>query len=191
MKKGKIFIISGPSGSGNTTLYTKILSDKKLKKYLKRSVSVTTRSRRKGEKNGRDYFFVSKKMFDYKKNAGHFFEWEKVFDNYYGTTKTEVRNIQLAGKNVLLCIDVKGALAVKKKIKDAVTIFVKTSSLKVLKQRLELRGTENKKVLDLRLETAKRELKEEKKYQYIIVNEKLERAYFDLEKIIFSEIKSI
>src|SRR5881392_3567491 len=108
MAKGKIIIISGPSGSGKTTLHKMLLESTKLKEKLVKSISVTTRPMRGGEKEGRDYIFVSVLKFQYKIKAGHFLEWQKVFDNYYGTPKKNVRDLLKAGKNVLLCIDVKG-----------------------------------------------------------------------------------
>ena len=105
MRKGKIIIISGPSGSGKTTIYKDLLKDARLKKKIARTVSVTTRQRRFGEKQGIDYFFVSEKMFKYKIKAGHLFEYQKVFNCYYGTPKKSVRQILSSGKNALLCID--------------------------------------------------------------------------------------
>jgi len=140
MKKGKIIILSGPSGSGKTTLYGDLL---KKKLNLVKSVSVTTRPRRVGEKHGHDYFFISEKMFLYKKRAGHFLESEKVFDNYYGTPNKSVQELLKSGKNVLLCIDVKGARTVWRKHHKAVRIFIKTSTMEELKRRLEGRGSED------------------------------------------------
>jgi len=144
MVKGKIIIISGPSGSGKTTLYKKLLASKKLKGRLVRSVSTTTRPKRKGERRGRDYLFVSLKMFLYKKRCGHFLESEVVFGNHYGTPKKNVQDLLRAGKNVLLCIDVKGAKTVCRKLPGVITIFIKTTSLAVLAIRLKGRGSEQK-----------------------------------------------
>ena len=114
-KTGKIIVVSGPSASGKTTLYKKLLADPRFHKKLAKVVSVTTREKRSGEKHGRDYSFVSEKMFLYKKRSGHFLETEKVFDNYYGTPAKNVRDILKKGKNVLLCIDVKGARTIRRK----------------------------------------------------------------------------
>ena len=151
MKKGKIIILSGPSGSGKTTLYKRLLASRDFKDRLAKSISVTTRPRRPGEKNGRDYFFVSPRMFLAKKRAGHFFESQKVFNNYYGTPNKYVRDLLKAGKNVLLCIDVRGAKTVCQKYPDAVRIFIKTPSLRILKRRLEGRRSEHKDNVALRL----------------------------------------
>lgn len=186
MKTGKMFIISGPSGSGKTTLYKKVV--KNTAKIVK-SISITTRSPRPGELHGRDYFFVSKKMFLYKKRAGHFLESEKVFDNYYGTPKKNVADILKKGKNVLLCIDVKGAKQILLKNPNAVTIFVKTPSIEDLKKRLVTRGSETKKIMTMRLKQARTELKEERNYKHVLINENLAYAYKRLVKIIDFEIK--
>ena len=188
MTKGKIIIISGPSGSGKTTLYKKLLASKKFKGRLAKSVSITTRPKRKGEKHGRDYMFVSLKMFAHKKRSGHFLESEQVFGNRYGTPSKNVRDLLRAGKNVLLCIDVKGAKSVRRKFPSAVTVFIKTISLAVLAARLKGRGSEQKNVVAQRLKTAKEELREAKKYKYVVINDALRIAYGKLEAIIASEI---
>jgi len=190
MTKGKIIIISGPSGSGKTTLYKKLLASKKFKGRLAKSVSITTRPKRKGEKHGRDYLFVSLKMFAHKKRSGHFLESEQVFGNRYGTPNKNVRDLLRAGKNVILCIDVKGAKSVRQKFPSAVTVFIKTTSLAVLAARLKSRGSEQKNVVVQRLKTAKKELREAKKYKYVIINENLRAAFRKLEAIITSEIGS-
>ncbi len=187
-KKGKIIILSGPSGSGKTTLYRKLLASKRIKNRPVKSISVTTRNKRAGERHGRDYFFVSEKMFRYKKQKRHFLESEKVFDNYYGTSNKIVRDFLRVGKNVLLCIDVKGAKTVRRKFPKAITVFIKTSSLKVLAARLKRRGSESKDIVRVRLKTAQEELKEAKKYDYVIINDDLRRAYSQLEAIINAEI---
>ncbi len=184
MKKGHVFILSGPSGSGKTTFYEKLLKNIKFKRKLSKTVSMTTRPMRSGEQNGRSYFFVSKKMFLYKIQANHFLEWEKVFDNYYGTPNKHFKDLLCSGKNVLLCIDVKGAKTVSKKYPEAIQIFVKTPSVKVLADRLMRRGSETNKTLALRLKTAKKELLEEKRYDHVIVNSRLDTAYSELKKVI-------
>ncbi|MFT5169578.1 MAG: guanylate kinase [Lysobacterales bacterium] len=188
MEKGKIFIISGPSGSGKTTFYNKLLTEVKFRGKLVKSISVTTRNKRDYEKHGRDYFFVSTKMFNYKKNANHFLESMKVFDNYYGTPKKSIRDILNAGKNVLLCIDVKGSRVVAKRMNDVVRIFVKTPSLMELKRRLVARDSEDAKTIQLRLNTAKEELKDSPLYDHVVVNDQLSTAYKQIAAIIGSHI---
>lgn len=188
MKQGRIFILSGPSGAGKTTLYEKVLTDPAIAQQIAKTVSVTTRAPRPNEVNGVDYFFVSKKMFLYKKKAGHFLESQKVFDNYYGTTLMAVKDILRSGKHVLLCIDVKGANIVCKKIKDVVRIFVKTPTIKELEKRLKARGTEEAAVVKLRIDTARTELKEEKKYQYSVINDDFKKAYIELKQVLLAEM---
>lgn len=180
---GHIIILSGPSGSGKTTLYKKILSTVP---RLTKTISVTTRPPRPNEENGRDYFFVTLQKFLYKKRAGHFLESQKVFDNYYGTPKSQLRDLLKKGKNVLLSIDVKGAKVVRRSFPKAITIFIKPPSLRELKERLEKRGSESQKNVRLRLQRVKQELKEAINYKYIIVNDDLAKSSRRLEELIHS-----
>ncbi|MDO8579918.1 MAG: guanylate kinase [Candidatus Omnitrophota bacterium] len=184
MRRGKIIILSGPSGSGKTTLYQKILASKKLSGRLIRCVSITTRSRRAGEKHGRDYFFISPKAFLFKKRSGHFLESQKVFGNYYGTPQKGVKDLLKEGKNVLLTIDVKGANVVRRKLPHAITIFVKVPSLAILKERLKQRGTETNQSLSLRMKVASEEMKQAREYDYVIVNDNFSSCYQQLAKLI-------
>jgi guanylate kinase len=184
MKKGKIIIMSGPSGSGKTTLFKKLLAETAFKNQIIRSISVTTRHPRPGEKNHRDYIFVTPKMFLFKKRQGHFLESEEVFGNYYGTPAKNVLNLIKSGKNVLLCIDVEGAKHVCQRFSKAVRIFIKTSSFKVLRNRLTKRGSEEKATVELRLKRAQAELKEASSFDYVIVNDELPLAYRKLKNII-------
>lgn len=188
MKDGRIIILSGPSGSGKTTLYQKLLKSSVFKGKLVKSISATTRSPRKGERNGKDYLFLSKEEFLTKKKKGLFLESMKVFDNYYGTPKENVKDALKKGKNVLLCIDVQGAAFIRKKCKNALMIFVKTPTLKDLENRLQNRATENSKSLELRLKIAEKELKQASEYDHIVVNDVLARAYRELAKILREEI---
>ena len=190
MSRGRIIILSGPSGSGKTTLYKRLLASRGLRGKLVKTTSVTTRSMRLGERNGRDYFFVSRKMFLHKKTAGHFLESEKVFGNYYGTPQKQARDFLAAGKHVLLCIDVKGARTVCRKFPRAVKIFIKTSSLAILKERLRKRGSEAGAAMDVRLETARRELREARHYDYVVVNDNLHKAARKLYKIVCSKVQA-
>lgn len=189
MTKGKIFILSGPSGSGKTTLYQRLLLSGRLKGKLVKSVSVTTRPRRLGERNGRDYLFISLKEFLKRKKAGYFLEWQKVFENYYGTPKAAVQKLLDAGKNVLLCIDVKGARVIRRLYPGAVTVFIKAPSWAVLRARLGSRRTENAQNLRLRLGVARGEMQEAEYYTHTVVNDNLATALKKLEFIISSEIK--
>ena len=190
MNKGRIVIISGPSGSGKTTLHKKLLTSPKLKGRLMKSISVTTRFPRWGERHGRDYLFMPHKQFLQKRKDGYFLEWQKVFDNYYGTPKENVDRLLRAGKNVLLCIDVKGAKVVARQYPDAVRIFVKVPSMRELKKRLQKRGSESAAHLKLRLKTARQELREAKHYTHTIINDQLSTALRRLIKIVVEELSS-
>ena len=189
IKKGKIFVLSGPSGSGKTTLHERLLKNKKISKVLVKTISATTRAPRKGEKDGRDYLFFSKKEFFHRREIEYFLEWKKVFDNYYGTPKKTLEDLLKKGKNVLLCIDVKGAKVVMKQKKEAVSIFVKTKNMSVLRKRLEDRGSETVVDFQKRVQTAQKELKEAKNYQYVVINDVLNKAVERIETIILDEIK--
>lgn len=180
MKKGRVIILSGPSGAGKTTLHDLLLKAPGFSGRLIRSISATTRKPRGRERHGREYLFLSQAMFAYKIRTGQFLEWMKVFDNYYGTPEKNVRDALKKGKHVLLCIDVKGAAEVKKKIPDACMIFVKTATVQDLRRRLEARGTDTPESVALRLKTAREELKEARKYDHVIVNDKLDDAFAEL-----------
>jgi guanylate kinase len=181
---GKIVIISGPSGSGKTTLHKALLEAPALKGKLVKSISATTREKREGERQGKDYLFMTKPQFESRIHKGYFLEWEKVFDNFYGTPRLHVMNLLKKGKHVLLCIDVKGASHVRKEFPDAVSIFIKTPSMKILQDRLRQRASESHDSLSLRLKVAKEELKESKHYNHVVINGRLDKACRDLEKIV-------
>ncbi len=181
---GKFVILSGPSGSGKTTLHKALLDSPKLKGKLIKSISATTRDKRSGERQGRDYLFLSVPMFESRIKTGYFLEWEKVFVNYYGTPKRRALNLLKKGVHVLLCIDVKGGRTVRKEFPDAIKIFIKTPSMKVLEDRLRKRASEDHDSLSLRLKVARQELKEAKFYDHVVVNARLPKATHDLETIV-------
>lgn len=192
-KKGKLFVISAPSGSGKTTLCQKLIQGLSGKgRLLVRSISVTTRKPRRGEREGRDYFFISREEFKRRKRAGQFLEWAEVLGNFYGTPGEFVeRNID-CGNDVLLSIDVQGALKIKrimrrKKNYDAVFIFIMPPSYKELARRLSKRSTETKTELNQRLKLAKREMGFVKEYQYIVLNDKISQALARLKEIVLQE----
>lgn len=170
---GKLFVISAPSGAGKTTLIKKILPRFKSLSY---SVSHTTRSPRKNEQDGLDYFFISQKEFEEKIEGNHWLEWAKVHDNFYGTSKEFVTGCMVKGLSLLLDIDVQGARQVMASELDPVTIFIMPPSFEILSQRLEKRGTDSKQVIAKRLENARLEMAQKDLYQYVIINDDLECA---------------
>ncbi len=184
IKKGKVLIISGPSGSGKTTLYERLLKCKELKKKLVKTISFTTRHPRAGEHHGKDYFFISNKMFLHKKHAGHFLEYEKVFDHHYGTSAKQLKDLLAEGKNVALVIDVKGAAVIRKKLRDVISIFIKPPSMTILKKRLLGRKSEAKEVVDKRLSVARHEMDRAVDYDYCVINDNLEKATKELKSLV-------
>ncbi|WP_456400796.1 guanylate kinase [Mesoaciditoga sp.] len=182
--EGILFVMSGPSGAGKTTIVKGALKDLEDVEF---SVSYTTRPRRVGELDGKDYFFVSKEEFELLKKNGEFLEWQEVHGNLYGTSKKYVRSKMKSGVNVLLDIDVKGAMSVKRQIKEAVYIFVAPPSFKDLKERLINRHTEEKGDLEKRIEDAKYELSMISKFDYLIVNHDVAQSVKQLESIIIAE----
>lgn len=184
-RKGKIFVISAPSGCGKTTLCRKLLNDK-LK--LARSISVTTRSARKGEKEGVDYFFVSPAEFIAMVDKKDFLEYEENFGYLYGTPKKLVEELLNSGKNILLSIDVKGAMNVRKLYpKESVLIFILPPSIEALKKRLEERSSDAAHSILNRLKISRKEIAYKNRYDYTVVNDRLDTAYKKLKNIIISE----
>ena len=185
-RKGKLFIISAPSGCGKTTLAKRLLEDDL---GLAQSVSVTTRSPRAGEKEGVDYYFVSKKAFGAMIRRKELLEHEVNFGNHYGTPRKKVEEKLGKGESILLSIDVKGAMNVKGLYpNDAVLIFIMPPSISDLKKRLVLRNSDDKKTMDRRLKFAKKEVSYKNRYDHVVVNDRLETAYRRLKKIIVNEL---
>ena len=187
--QARIVIISGPSGCGKTTLHKALLARPLLKGKLVKSISATTRLKRPGEREGRDYLFLSTKTFEERIKKGYFLEWEKVFDHYYGTPKKQALKLLKKGINVLLCIDVKGAKTVAQEFPQALKIFIKAPSLKILEARLKARGSESRGSLEARLKVARRELKEARYYDYVVINADLNKALGKLQQIVCSELR--
>ena len=181
----KIFIISGPGGAGKTTLVNMLFRDKYIKKKFIRAISYTTRKIRYDEKNGRDYYFVNKEEFLDLKRKKFFLESQKVLDNYYGTPKYFYDEAKEENKNLILWIDVKGAMYLKKKLKNdkIITIFISVSSEDELKKRLQKRF-EEKNIIEKRLRLAKKELNLSKYYDYIITNKNLDSSLKVFKKIL-------
>ncbi len=183
--KGKLFVISGPSGAGKGTLRKELF---RRVPNLVYSVSVTTRKPRAGEKDGVDYFFISKEEFERMKRKGELLEWAEVHGNLYGTPKKFVESKLKEGKSVVLEIDVQGAFQVKKSFPEAVLIFILPPSEEELIRRLKKRGTETEKEMELRLKNAQWEMGKMDVYDYAIINDDVERASDELVKIVTKEI---
>jgi len=165
-----------------------LLKDPEFKGQIVRSVSLTSRGKRPGEVDGRDYHFISRKRFLYKKRAGHLLESQKVYQDYYGTPAKPVRDALNKGRYVLLCIEIKGAAVVKRKVPDSLMLFIKPPSLEVLKKRLLKRGTENKAGLKKRLRRVALELSEAKKYDYVLINDDLFVCFQELKAVLAREM---
>lgn len=179
--KGSLIVISGPSGSGKDSIC------ERLKEYNDNfwlSVSCTTRKPRKGEENGVDYFFLEKDEFERKIGNGDFLEYTDYNGNYYGTPKDKINNYLNNGIDVLLEIEVQGALEIKHKVPEAVFIFIMPPSMKDLIIRLKKRGTEtNDKIIE-RFKKAYKEINEISKYNYVVVNDELDKATKKINSII-------
>lgn len=183
LKRGLLFIVSAPAGTGKTTL-VKML--RKEFSCIVESISYTTRRPRDSEKNGVDYYFVSEETFKEKIKEKELLEYAKVFGNYYGTSKSFVFNEQEKGKHVILTIDTQGALQLKKKI-SAIYIFIQPPSKEEQKARLSSRRSETEQEMELRLKQTDEEMKAAPFYDYRIINEDLNTAYAVLKSIIIAE----
>ena len=183
-KNGILFIISAPSGSGKTTLCTRLVESVD---SLYRSISMTTRAPRPGEQDGMDYIFIEKSEFIKRQKKNEFLEWAKVFREYYGTPKRHIVHMLKRGSDVLLSIDVQGAMKIKRLKMDAVYIFILPPSMAMLKERLVNRSTDSKEAIRERLNIAKKEIACSQKYDYVIINNRLEPALNNLRAIIVAE----
>lgn len=179
-----VFIVSAPSGSGKSTLVSELF---KVTRSLDFSISYTTRPPRGSEQNGKEYFFVTKDQFEAMIAADEFLEHANVFGNYYGTAKRFLREAKAHGNDLLLDIDVQGAKLIKERIPDAVTIFILPPDRKTLERRLRNRGEDSEEVIQRRLKNARREIENYSRYEYILVNEKLELATDELKAVVLTE----
>jgi len=189
MEKGKLFIISAPTGVGKTTLVSRALKQLKDEISIDRVVTYTLRTSRKGETDGVDYHFISPESFQEKSVDGFFLETNVYHARSYGSPASIIDDLE-EGKNLILIVDREGAKSAVAAVRDAVTIWISAPSLEVIKQRLIGRGTESGKKIEQRLEIAKQEIEYEEKhpmYRYHIVNDIFETAVGELVHIIMSE----
>lgn len=182
--KGLLIVVSGPSGAGKDTICQKLIKENS---NIWMSVSMTTRKPRPLEKDGVDYFFVSSEEFENKIKGNTFLEYASYNDNYYGTPKDKVEEKLNEGKDVILVIDINGAVNIKKIIPSALFIFIMPPDMETLKNRLIGRKTESKDKIVKRFITAYNEVNNYKKYNYVVVNDKVEDAVNKVKSIIQSE----
>lgn len=182
--RGILFVVSSPSGGGKGTLIQRVL---KQVPYLSYSVSYTTRAPRNGEVEGREYFFVTTEKFKAMEADGEFLEWARVHGNLYGTSRHQVSREVFEGRDIILEVDVQGAASVRELVNDSVSIFILPPSVEILRQRLIARGTDSPEELELRLRHAPEELKHYKTFDYVIINNEVERAAGQLSCIIEAE----
>lgn len=182
--QGVLLVLSGPSGAGKGTICHKL---REKRNDLSYSVSATTRTPRKGEVDGKDYFFITIDRFKEMIANDEMLEYAEIYGNYYGTPKPYVMDILGHGKDVVLEIDPQGALQIKKHFPDAVFVFIVPPSLDELTKRIYNRGTDSEEVIKRRLSAATSELEYASKYDYIIVNDEVEKATNKVSNIIDAE----
>ena len=187
-QRGKLFVISGPSGAGKSTVVFKALEGRD---DICFSVSATTRKPRPGEVDGREYFFITKEKFEQMIAENAFIEYAQYVENYYGTPRAYVEDRLNAGQDVILEIEVQGAMLVKKQYPDAVTIFVAPPSAKELKRRLTGRGTETAEVIEGRMKRAAEEAKLMGFYDYLLINDDLQESTDQLHELIVQSHKAM
>jgi guanylate kinase len=184
VERGLLIVVSSPSGGGKGTLIDRVLKTVPEVSY---SVSYTTRAPRATEENGREYFFVSRAEFEKMIGRGEFLEWANVYGHLYGTNHTQVERERAAGKDIILEIDVQGAASIREKIADAVSIFILPPSFELLRHRLVARGTDSPADLERRLRGAPAEVEQHTNFDYVILNDDINRASQQLAAVIYAE----
>jgi guanylate kinase len=179
-------VITAPSGSGKTTIYREFL---KKRPDISFSVSYTTRQRRVGETDGVDYFFISREEFEQKIERGDFIEWAEVHKDLKGTDWKYLEECLSRSSACILDVDVQGALNIMKAFPEALTIYIRPPSIEELRKRLEKRGTESKSSVRIRLHNAEKELEYQDRFQYIVMNDRVEKAVKRIEEIIDGELE--
>ncbi len=183
-REGIIFVLSAPSGAGKHTILERVLAKDTNLAY---AVSATTRPPRRGEGEGTHYYFLDRPTFERRVAAGDFVEWAEVHGNLYGTLRTELERLTASGKDIILELDVQGMKNIQNADIDAVTVFIMAPSVEELGRRLRARGTDNPEVIDLRVANAPEEIAARDRFDYVIINERIDEAVADLEAIIRAE----
>jgi guanylate kinase len=182
--RGLLIVVSSPSGGGKGTLIDRVL---KTVPGLSYSVSFTTRAPRATEQNGREYFFIDKPAFEAMIERGEFLEWANVYGHFYGTSATQVETERAAGRDLVLEIDVQGAESIRRKVPDLVSVFILPPSFDLLRERLLARGTDSPADLERRLRGAASEVGQYRYFQYVILNDDINRASQQLGAVIYAE----
>jgi len=188
MKRGLLIIFSGPSGVGKGTIREELMKGNSLNLFY--SISMTTRNKRPGEEDGREYYFVTREEFDKNIEEGNLLEWAEFVGNKYGSPKNKIDEKRNEGKNVLLEIEVKGATQVLNKVQgdDVVSIFIMPPSFEELEKRIRGRSTETEEIIQNRLAKAASEFDQKKNYKYVVINDDLNRAVEEIRQIIKSNM---
>ena len=184
-KTGQLIVISAPSGAGKGTIIKELIKNDPKNRWL--SVSATSRLPREGDKEGETYYFITKEEFEKRINDGYFLEYTNYAGNYYGTPKGYIKDKINQGFDVILEIEIEGATNIKKLVPEAIFIFIIPPSLKELVRRLKKRGTETNEKIIRRFNVAYKEVNEVTKYNYVVVNDKLEEAVEKVEAILKAE----
>ena len=183
-RRGALFVISGPSGSGKNRVISEVM---KVRRNLKYSISVTTRPMRPGEKDGVNYYFVSREQFEDMVKQGDLLEYAEVYGNLYGTPRKPVEEILAAGEDVILDVDVFGARQIRERCSDAVLIFLLPPSVEELERRIRSRGADDEETIQRRMNSALGEISALPEYTYVIINDELDEAVSRLASIIDAE----
>ena len=184
-EKGLLVVVSGPSGAGKDTIVNELMKKKETKAWV--SISMTSREPRGSEENGKDYFFVTKEEFEENIKKGNFLEYATYNDNYYGTPKHKIDEYLNKGIDVILIIEIQGALQIKDLIPEALFIFIMPPSMEELKKRLVNRGTDKPEKIINRFKRAYEEINEVTKYNYVVVNDKVKKATDKVAAILKAE----
>lgn len=182
--RGMLVVVSSPSGGGKGTLIDRVL---KTVPGVSFSVSYTTRAPRPAEQDGREYFFVDRPTFERMIEVGEFLEWADVYGHLYGTSKAQVERERAAGRDIILEIDVQGAESIRNQVADAVSVFILPPSFKLLRERLVARNTDSAAELERRLRGAPSEVEQYRHFQYVVLNDDINRASQQLAAVIYAE----